>query len=706
MPALDLTSASQSINSKISSIKAYNEISSAAKKLEKDAGNSFTESSSKISTQLNKIKDQQKRYLREPPTSTDQLLNFLGQTKGQGQSSLKYLRKKILEASAKIEPKVQEILNEETLKAIGCSQEQTYVGTPAETLLQQPLPQLDIQQGIYIPVQSVDFIDNLKTNPESEIGKIYYEPENPSADQKFVPYGGPVKFPMNKQLYQLMDANNVGKSFKQINDKFFQGKSGQNLFDVQYTTINNFGVTGDYYRMMLIDRKDSSGNPANKVGEFLKDYYSTIKFVDTSSIVPQLVNLISGAINVKASSGINEIDNQTTYALLMQRILGLCFDSRREIDVSGISKVAELDGVDESFFELTEVDLRNIDAKITNIQNGVMEFTDCDNIKLPVNTQVLIDELINFRASQPSQTIEQQVANAETILDNIIPPTEIPSLNVEMSINKNIIKLIPVAVAGAVLTPKVLLPLFTILSVVQSGASYTNTQSITTGTTNSSGAVNTSGLTPQQIANTITGITQTVNNVVTNGVDFIKKYKKFVIQVVSKINAEFIKVLYELLKKDIINLIGEVIKDITKSKITKKYIMILKLVQIIMVVSQLVNDYRKCKSLLDNILTLLNLISSISPLNKNNIPLPLLAMSSFLPGSSPERSTINTIEILQSLGVPTGAMPDGSPNLMLIYNLASNKGADKEQAENGKIDAFVAIPPMTGGIFRITGKSI
>jgi hypothetical protein len=44
----------------------------------------------------------------------------------------------------------------------------------------------------------------------------------------------------------------------------------------------------------------------------------------------------------------------------------LCFDDRREIDVSGVAKVAELDGVDDSFFELNEIDLRNIDSEISN----------------------------------------------------------------------------------------------------------------------------------------------------------------------------------------------------------------------------------------------------------------------------------------------------------------------------------------------------
>ncbi len=59
---------------------------------------------------------------------------------------------------------------------------------------------------------------------------------------------------------------------------------------------------------------------------------------------------------------------------------------------------------------------------------------------------------------------------------------------------------------------------------------------------------------------------------INDGADFLKKYKTFSIQVISKINAEFLRVLYEILKKDIINLVSIIIADAAKSKILKKYL--------------------------------------------------------------------------------------------------------------------------------------
>ena len=697
---LDINSAQQEIQSKIDAYKTYREVSQSEKKLLGQAGNSASESISQISSQLDKVSEFQKRFQRNPPNSMDQLLGFLGQTQGNGSSTLRFLRTKILEAAAKIEPKIAGILKEETIKVLGCSIEQTYNGVSADSLSSQPIPLRPQQEGIYIPVNSLDFFSNLKQSPETNFGKIYYERPDPSADQIFRPYGGPEPFPMNKQLFNMMTSDNSGRSYGQINGQNYKGKSGQPLFDLQYTNNNSFGVTGDYYRVFLIDREDGTGNITNNVGEFISDYYSTIKLVDSVNIGAQIVNIISGAININAQVGFGELNNQSRFALIVQRILGLCFDDRREIDVSGVAKIAELDGVDDSFFELNEIDLRNIDVEISNVQNGIMEFEDCGNIKLPVDSQVLIDELINFRDTLSGDTVDSQVETLGKIIDSISDNpnwsiTGPANLNVKVSIDKSVIKKIPLAVAASVLTPKNLLPLYTLLSVVQSGSTFTYNQAVT--------EVNTTTESISSFGNQAAGLNAQGSNIVNSGEDFLKKYKTFSIQVISQINAEFLQVLYEILKADIVNLVFGIIKDLQVSKLEKKVKIIRRLVAIAAIINLIVAffDYRKCKSLLDNILILINLVGVyLNPLKtqplKTEIPLPLLALSSLLPGYSPERATINAIELLQGLGVPTGTLPDGSPNLMLLYNLATNKANDAEQAENGKIEIVTAAGPGVG----------
>ena len=395
-------------------------------------------------------------------------------------------------------------------------------------------------------------------------------------------------------------------------------------------------------------------------------------------------------MNIDAQVGFGELNNQSRFSLIASRILGLCFDERREIDVSGVAKVGELDGVDDSFFELNEIDLRNIEVQISNVQNGIMEFEDCDNIQLPVDSEVLVAQLIEFRNNLSGETVEQQAENIGNIIDTISNNpawslTAPSNLNVKISIDKSVIKKIPLAVAAGILTPKNLLPLYTLLSVVQSGATYTYNQAVT--------EINETTAPITEFGNNAANINAQGSNIINSGEDFLKKYKAFSIQVISLINAEFLQVLYEILKRDIVNLVSSIIADVNRSATLKGYAIILRLAQIALVVSQLVNDYRKCKSLLDNILLLLNLIGQTVPIQ---IPLPLLSLAALLPGTSPERASINAIEGLQKVGIPTGTLPDGSPNLMGLYGLITNRANEKEEAENGKILVATATGPGYG----------
>lgn len=696
----NLTDGFESSKSQINALKTYKDISAAAKELKSSAGNSFAQSTSSLNTSLNNISNQQKRYLRDQPTSFDQLLELITISNGSGLSTTKYLKKKLLEVVVKIEPDIKKIITEESIKALGCSQEQTFNGYSKSNLLINPLTTLPAGEGIYVPVQSLDLASILKTPVDSKLGNILYERRNPSVQQGvFRPYSGPLPFPMNKTLNLRMENSNLNKSYYQEYGKFYQGTSGLDLFDFVYSPTNQYGVNQDCYRVALIDKPANtitvpnviSGDTSNKVGEFLNDYYSTIKLIDPVDVAAVLVNTISGAISIQSNLSAQEINENSKFALIVQRILGLCFDSRREIDVSGVSKIAELDGVDETFYELTEVDLRTIDIRISNIQNGVMEFEDCENVKLPVDSETLINELIKFRDNSDSLSLDEQVNAISDILDTIYQNPEWQPLlptnfNLEVAVNKDILKQIPLAVASAVISPKVLFPILTLLQVVEGQARNTYNQNVTAANS------------VIQSGNTTLGL---VDNIINNSTDFLKVFRSFSIEVISKIGAIFIKTLYEILKKDLLALIGSIIADISKSQRLKKYSIILRLIGLILIVAQLIGDYRKCKSLVTEILLLLKTIFGRTD---GTIPLPLLLFTQFLPGTSPERATINTLELLQSVGIPTGTLPDGSPNLMGIYNLMTHRGADKEESENGKVEGLVIVPPVTGGPLRIYGK--
>ena len=698
MPTPDLNQGQIEVKNKISAIKNFAQVSNSEKKLKRSAGNSESKGIPDIASSLDNASKDQKRYLKPPPNSFDQVLEMIGLTSGNGSETLKYLKKKLLLTATKIEPEIKKIITKNAIKALGCSQEQTFQGFTSTFLELNPLNTLPVGQGIYVPIESMDISGMLKTKTDSKIGKVVYEKPKPSVlENVFKPYKGKKPFPMNKEFNNRLMGTFVTNSFNGEYGKYYQGVSNQNLFDFQYSPTNQFGVDQACFKVALISKVNESltitGGSANKVIDFLEDYYGTIKLFDTTDFTAVMMNAVSGAINIKANLTSDEISKQSQFMLILQRILGLCFDSRREIDVSGVSKIAELDGVDESFFELTEIDLRNIDVQISNIQNGVMELVDCDNVKVPVDYETIIDGLIDLRETEnlsPALEVNKIIAISDSLVQNpdwkVLLPT---NLNFQV-FDEDFIKKIPLSVAGAVLSPKVLFPIFVLM------------QSLEGNATNAFNSAVTSSNTFIQSANTIGN---SVNNLINSNVDFLKTFKKFNIEMVAEIGAIFVTELFNILKKDLINLMKPIIADIGSEALKAKLQMIERLITIALIINQIVigvKDYKKCKSLIDDILIILNLISSLAPPG-SKIPKVLLLLADFLPGTSASRASINTIEELQKLGIPTGTLPDGSPNLMLLFNLASNKGTKKESAQNGKLQSIGI--SADGKPVRISGKS-
>jgi hypothetical protein len=146
----------------------------------------------------------------------------------------------------------------------------------------------------------------------------------------------------------------------------------------------------------------------------------------------------------------------------------------------------------------------------------------------------------------------------------------------------------------------------------------------------------------------------------------------------------------KVLKKELRKLIASVISDINDERVNKAYLIITSLIEVLQVIISLIRDYRSCKSIIEEILALLKLAGNLVG---NQLPFPLAFGASLRSGTSAIRSFTNTIENLQQLGIPTGPMPDGSPNMGMISMLQQIKGQEKESAQNSKMQIGVA--PLT-----------
>ena len=531
--------------------------------------------------------------------------------------------------------RIQAIFIKEIIKAAGCSEEQEFTISP-----------------LYIRVQSIDLYKKLYENPDDSTGALLYEKDT-------VPNGS-FPYSMNRELYNRMQ--NLGFSFSQEYGSDYVGASSNQIFDIEYVDQDDNGNLGDYFKVTPKNKNLSVGS----VTQFLMDYYTSIDILDIDELLTIIMDNLTNAVSITLNIDIDFQREQLKIEKYLQRILGLCFDNTKEIDVSGIAKLSVLDNIDESFFELTANDLRTIENDLDNIQRGVTEFTDCDNVKLPLNTQAIINNLINGRdETSETKKLEAFKGSIDSLSDNEEWKSLIPNVNINGGIKFDLLGIIPKGIMQALLSPKNLLGVMVVFKSVQ---------------------------------NFIVDQIESLQ-------DFFDQFKDMIIELMSKIGAIFVEELFKEIEKNLTILVRIIIEEIARESRDARSRMIFSVLNTVILVGELVADWRQCKSVVDELLSLLQLAGS-----QLNLGMPAfsLSLSRFLPGMSETRMYANYIEELQKSGIPTGDLPDGSPNLMLQSTLSQIKGQFKEMHENGKTE--VTIDPLsvvggTTGAIKVYGKS-
>lgn len=631
--ATDLNERYDTLTASLNAIDTYNEISSATPQLTNQQQSSLEENSADTLSPESNLSQQKKRYQRQPSSQIKKLLQVSKLISNEIRSGdtttsmTNFVKDSFSEALNEVKSKIPQILADQMLKELGCTQEQTYDNAV-----------LNNSSGIYIPVESIDLFGLLKEEPKNPTTAFFYE------SRPIIVQSDP--FPMNKELYERTQAGNL--SYQTQYGQSYLGKSKQALFDFEYVTQDPAGNTGNFFKISLKNRQDSTLTQSqNLVGQFITDYLKTIQIVDTKTIYIQLFQFLFGHVSIQLNAGANDIQDNGYFSKIVSRILGLCFDSREEIDVSGIAKVAPLDGIDESFFELTDIDLRQIESEISNIKLGVFEYLECTTIKQPYNSNEVQNTLSQLLFVDDNNVSENTRILNEAI-ESVKDKTLGPNFQLGLAIDEDIIDNFITALYAAVISPKVLLPMMIMV---------------------------------KSLENDQQNIQNSVLNKVYNLESFMKTFKTFNVEVISIIGAEFTKILTEIIKRDLRKLLRSIIRNLRNESQKKRLLQTKSLLSLGIIITQVIPNYRKCKSVVDSIVDLIQLSLRGT---RYDTPATALFFAKFRAGFSDTRAMLSVIEELQKKGIPTGPMPDGSPNLWVLSILAQITGVEAERTENGR----------------------
>lgn len=420
----------------------------------------------------------------------------------------------------------------------------------------------------------------------------------------------------------------------------FDTNSNDTLFSMAWDQ------SGQYWNVT-----DFSGK---NVENFFQDYYSNIEIPDINSIIKNsMLMTISGGDgsgdNVSFNKSLNNLNR------LLKKLFAVCGTEKDNTSLKNQNATDlfnENDEDIESYFDFDDVEGIDIDDEDARLRK-VLRFTDCNNFEIPVNPSNIEDFVYFSNKKNINELVDSTLSRASTQAF-LTSDSSIPQINFNANLVNLFILNLPKAIISSLLTPKIFLPIVLVYKLVKA-------------------------------------ITGQVLNVKT----LMKTLSKLFSTIIKELFWKFIREFWNLVKIDLISLLGKIIKKIFKNK-KKRYLTILKalIAFLIKILSEKIDN---CYGLFNAIITAITTaLSARTPLQ---IPGLLLLFSDQLPGYSQDRAFMNIVERLEASGIKTGPVFGESSNLTsLVKSIIDGNTEEMDQNSFVKISLKGGVlPGPTGG---------
>jgi hypothetical protein len=315
-----------------------------------------------------------------------------------------------------------------------CGTNKNFTGTQFDTVRLKP--------------KEFDFLNVLTVDPNSNVGKIVYEPSNTSTSKEKV----------NRGLYD--------------------GFSSPYQFD---TTSNKtlFRATWSSGDQEFIISGLTQGTSTIPVEDFLNDYYSSIELPDISGItkMAMLMTIQGDSSETPLFTGaFNDLNR------LITKLCSVCGNPKKTNTLSNQNAIDLFNENDEDlelYFNFDDVEGIDLDDENARYRK-VLRFRDCNNFEVPVNTDLFEDfvylsgkknlnDLVNSTLNKvAADSFEQSDGSSITLGD------------FQVSINNLFILNLPKALIMSVISPKIFLPIVVVYKLFKSVITSTASQVVET----------------------------------------------------------------------------------------------------------------------------------------------------------------------------------------------------------------------------------
>lgn len=485
---------------------------------------------------------------------------------------------------------------------------------------------------ISISPKEFDFLEVLQVDPLSDLGTIMYEQPSPSV--------GKVK--MNRDFYGAFSS-----------PYSFSSTSGNNLFNLDWNTASQeYDVSGL-----------KQGLSALKVGEFTKDYYSSIEEPNMNDIIrnTMLLTLKGGGDNPPI------VDEALSFLTeLCEKLFGLCGSPEESNLIQTTSKMFNENDADvESYFDFNDVEGIDVDDRDARFRK-VLKFVDCGNFEVPTSSENFEDFVyLSGESNNLSELSDSILANAASNAA-LNSGSDVPPIQFQLELISGFILNLPKAIVGSIISPKYIFPIV---------VAYKSIMNITYDDVK----------------------------------ELMKKLSKLFFRIIKDIFWRFIQEFWKLIKRDLLAFVAEIAAKILSRKYKRLIAILLSIISILRKI--LAKNFDNCLELFQTIIqaitSALNLRGPVI-----NIPGIILSFSDILPGYSADRAYMNAAEKMAGLGLNTGPIY-GEANEMMSLVKSVIDGNSDELDNNSYLKAaskFTVIPtpmgpvPLPPGYISVAGK--
>ena len=399
--------------------------------------------------------------------------------------------------------------------------------------------------------------------------------------------------------------------------------------------------------------------------ELLKDYFGNVRLIEIQNFLGALMEILTGFMSVRNKNySIEDMLGLQKLMASVNKMLESCDGMDMHTSTDAVNALSELHD-DDSFFEFTAEESRNIDIEVHKKSQNVISLLSCGVIDVPVDNEIL-DEGVDAILASFNQ--DEQMKQFDLVLQKFASTSakkhgfEIDlgsiSLPAEIDFKENLIKKLPQILLYCVLNPKAVLPIV-----------------LTAKLLNQNGAI-------------------------PSGVDmFAKIFKRVIIRVVKAFLAEVARRILALVKEILLRYIRDLIKRKLDEMNKKKLRMIKKLIDILFPLIIALQEAKTCKEIYN---ILLAALAANMPDIPFGVPPFLVSAAKLRPGTSALGTFEKLIDKLQDHGIPIGDMPDGSPNLFMLSQFSLIQAQEEEKTDNAAGQGVI----MNGQVINAVGGGL